>query len=81
MRRIPRLWLRSALVVVMVLQASGLWAQPPRALRNRRPGAQFHLPQPGSRLPDLTVYDQEGKPLALKSLRGSWTVLVFGCLT
>ncbi|HIA63601.1 MAG TPA: hypothetical protein EYM79_02585 [Planctomycetes bacterium] len=32
-------------------------------------------------LPTVNVFDAQGKPLSTSSLRGSYTVLVFGCLT
>ncbi len=35
----------------------------------------------GSMLPDVDVYDAEGQVVSTASLRGSYTVLVFGCLT
>ena len=35
----------------------------------------------GSPVPDVTIYDAEGKELSLNALRGSHAVLVFGCLT
>lgn len=35
----------------------------------------------GSPIPDVTVFDAEGKELSLNALRGSHAVLVFGCLT
>ncbi len=35
----------------------------------------------GSPLPDVTVYDSKGKELKITSLKGKYTVLVFGCLT
>jgi len=35
----------------------------------------------GTPLPDLTVYDASGKTFNLTELRGSYSVLVFGCLT
>ena len=38
-------------------------------------------PAVGEKLPDLTVYDANGKPFRLSRLKGSYTVLVFGCLT
>jgi len=38
-------------------------------------------PAVGEKLPDVTAYDAEGKPFRLSSLKGSHTVLVFGCLT
>jgi len=35
----------------------------------------------GQTLPDITVYDAEGKEFKLSSLKGDYSVLVFGCLT
>ncbi len=35
----------------------------------------------GSALPDVTVFDSKGKELQIASLKGDYTVLVFGCLT
>jgi hypothetical protein len=37
--------------------------------------------QVGDVLPDLGVFDADGKPFNLRSLIGSYTVLVTGCLT
>ncbi len=42
------------------------------------PGSGPALGQP---LPDITVYDAEGKEFKLSSLKGDYSVLVFGCLT
>lgn len=39
------------------------------------------FPAVGSVLPDVSAFDEQGKPFSTKSLRGSYTVLVFGCLT
>ncbi len=77
MRTRPRAAVRAALAAMLLWHASVLYAQGPRPQR----GPQFRLPEPGTQLPDLTVYDEQGNPVALKNLRGSWTVLVFGCLT
>ena len=38
-------------------------------------------PELGSAFPDLRAYDDEGKEFAFNTLRGHYTVLVFGCLT
>jgi cytochrome oxidase Cu insertion factor (SCO1/SenC/PrrC family) len=38
-------------------------------------------PTLGDTIPDLTVYDSAGKEVKTSSLRGHYTVLVFGCLT
>ena len=35
----------------------------------------------GQPLPDITVYDSEGREFKLSSLKGDYSVLVFGCLT
>ncbi len=49
----------------------------------RRVNRQFaqNAPNIGDSLPNLTVFRADGKPLSLSSLRGSDTVLIFGCLT
>ncbi len=38
-------------------------------------------PNVGDTLPDITVYDSEGKEFNLRRMRGNYSVLVFGCLT
>jgi len=38
-------------------------------------------PAVGDRLPHVSGYDAEGRPFELENLQGSYTVLVFGCLT
>ena len=38
-------------------------------------------PNVGEQLPDLALFDSDGKPVKLRSLKGEYTVLVFGCLT
>jgi len=45
--------------------------------------AQFRtpMPGPGDKLPDLTIYDDQGQDFQLTRLKGQYTVLVFGCLT
>ena len=35
----------------------------------------------GSQFPDVQIFDAEGKPFQTADLRGSYTVLVTGCLT
>ncbi|MEE8348138.1 MAG: EF-hand domain-containing protein [Acidobacteriota bacterium] len=49
-----------------------------------RPGGSsevFSFPQAGDSLPDITVYDAQGNPFEMASVKGKPTVLVFGCLT
>lgn len=38
-------------------------------------------PQIGDPLPDVTAFDADGNEFHLRSLKGNYTVLVFGCLT
>ena len=42
---------------------------------------QGRAPSVGDLLPDLIVWNAAGDPFRLASLRGGYTVLVFGCLT
>lgn len=67
---------------VLALSAAALpaaaLAQPPR--KNEADFAK-EKPAVGEALPDLTVYDPDGKEVKLSSLRGSHVVLTFGCLT
>jgi cytochrome oxidase Cu insertion factor (SCO1/SenC/PrrC family) len=46
---------------------------------SRGPGGD--LPKVGSILPDVRLYDERGEEFSTKSLRGQYSVLVFGCLT
>lgn len=78
----------SALLTVVSILAwiGATQAQPgPRGggLGRERPQGRFleKAPQVGDPLPDLEVYDSEGRPLRLGSLQGHYTVLVLGCLT
>jgi hypothetical protein len=58
-----------------------------RRMRGRRPGRAPGGPLQesgslvGQPLPDIAVYDAEGKEFSLSSLKGDYSVLVFGCLT
>ena len=60
---------------------------PMRGARGGRPGrgpggpSQESGPLVGQPLPDISVYDAEGKEFSLSSLKGNYSVLVFGCLT
>ena len=49
----------------------------------RRDEAAFVKERPavGDALPDVTVYDVNGKEVTTSSLRGQYIVLTFGCLT
>ena len=35
----------------------------------------------GQALPDLNIFDENGKKFSLKSIKGKHTVVVFGCMT
>ena len=50
------------------------------AVAQRGPG-RANVPEAGSQLPDVLVYDEQGNEFSTKNLRGHHTVLVFGCLT
>ena len=39
------------------------------------------LPAVGSILPTVSAFDEQGNAFSTSSLRGNYTVLVFGCLT
>jgi cytochrome oxidase Cu insertion factor (SCO1/SenC/PrrC family) len=54
-------------------------ADSPRQDLNRNFGARG--PAVGETVPDLSFFDADGKKLSLHSLKGKYTVLVFGCLT
>ncbi|MFV1967199.1 MAG: hypothetical protein ACC628_17355 [Pirellulaceae bacterium] len=54
-------------------------AESPRERVIRR--FESKAPGIGDPLPDITVFDADGNEFPLQSLRGDYTVLVFGCLT
>ena len=35
----------------------------------------------GDKMPELNVFDSEGKPFKTESLKGKYSVVIFGCLT
>ena len=69
--------LLAALTLSSVL-APGAAAQPGRG--GFGPG-RGNFPEVGDPLPDVTAFDDQGKPFNLKRLRCRHVVLVFGCLT
>jgi cytochrome oxidase Cu insertion factor (SCO1/SenC/PrrC family) len=66
-----------------LLTATSVLAQPGAAETPReRVSREFEAgPAVGEPAPDVEAYDAEGTPFPLSSLKGSHTVLVFGCLT
>lgn len=80
----------TAFAVVLALDlVTGVSAQPKkqqddpaRAKILRRLNVEFTKgPAIGQLLPDVTLHTADGKPFPLRSVKGSYTVLVFGCLT
>ncbi len=76
---------RAGLIVVL-----GLWMtvsatvlQPRESAAFNQGGRSFNsaLPEVGELVPDISLYAADGKPFELRSLKGAYTVLVFGCLT
>ena len=41
------------------------------------PSSSFHWPEPGDRVPDFVVFDQQGRPLHLRSFRGKALLVTF----
>lgn len=54
-------------------------SESPRDQVNR--GFESKAPGVGEPLPEVAVVDADGREFQLRSLRGKYTVLVFGCLT
>jgi hypothetical protein len=73
---------RSLFWALFVIDITSLYAQPSRT-SGRTGGAQFSQVTRllNTTLPTVNVFDAQGNPLSTASLRGSYTVLVFGCLT
>ncbi|MFK8111061.1 MAG: hypothetical protein AB8B91_02605 [Rubripirellula sp.] len=44
-------------------------------------GGQGGVPMAGTMLPEVTVYDEAGNEFSTSTLRGKYSVVVFGCLT
>ena len=50
--------------------------------RERRRGGGENMPKVGSLIPDISVFDAEGRSFPLREkLKDRHTVIVFGCLT
>ncbi len=66
--------------VLSLLLTPFLFAQGPRGngdpVRLARAGIEVGTP-----LPDVSIFDETGQPFETSSLRGNYSVLVFGCLT
>ena len=68
-------WLLAVLLSCFLL---GVVQAQPRSASGR---GGFGLPEVGTTLPTVTVFDEQGKEFSTASLRGQHSVLVFGCLT
>ncbi len=69
----------SVLIGLLCIIPSTVFAQ-----RERSADEAFmdRSPRVGEPIPDVAGYDESGQPFPLRErLRGSYTVLVFGCLT
>ena len=69
--------LRPALLLALICLTQNLVAQP-RSPRGR--GGSVG-PAVGTTIPNVELFDADGNPFRLGQLKGSYTVLVFGCLT
>ena len=77
-------WVLAGLLILAM--GSAALAQPPGGgFRDRMGKADERFlemdPKIGDPLPDVFGYDEERNKLALSSLKGSYSVIVFGCLT
>jgi len=68
-------------LLLLLAVTSTATAQRQRGGRGMAARFEQNSPKIGAQLPDVSAYDENGKKLKLRSLRGHYTVLVFGCLT
>lgn len=74
-------------ILFLILAAHGLAAAENSPFWNESPYHQIsrifatNSPAVGERLPDIVIHDRNGKDIALRSLKGKLTVIVFGCLS
>ncbi len=64
-----------------IIQANAAPPLDPTSMQGVRDNFAAIAPKIGEALPSITIYDAEGQPFALQSLKGQYTVIVFGCLT
>ncbi len=71
--------MRSRVFLALAVALAGL----PARAQMRQTEEEFAKAKPavGDPLPELVVYDPDGKEVKTASLRGHYTVLTFGCLT
>lgn len=76
--------IRHALVatnVVLISLAGPLMVRPLYAQRGGSSQGATQVVPPGTLLPSINAYSEQGGEFSTASLRGTYTVLVFGCLT
>ncbi len=78
----------ASLLAVLSISPTIVPAQRPTSQQQpnsqQRPGQQRggqQTPAVGTELPTVSAFDQQGERFSTASLKGSYTVLVFGCLT
>lgn len=78
-----RLLIAGFVLTATLLSTGMVSAQPDRngANQNRSRRGGGRLPAAGTRLPELTIFDDTGNEFSTKVLREHHTVIVFGCLT
>ncbi len=70
------------LLGISTLLAGNVFAQPGGGGRSGASrGSGGNLPAVGTMVPDISLYDDHGNEFSTTSLRGQYSVLVFGCLT
>ncbi len=69
--------------ITFCIASNTLWAQqgPSGGKEGVSRGFESNSPEIGQMLPDLAGFDADGKEFRLRSLKGHYSVLVFGCLT
>ncbi len=71
-------------VGISTVLAGNVFAQPggsPRGGPGGSRGPGGNLPEVGSAIPDIKLYSDSGEVFSTTSLRGQYSVVVFGCLT
>jgi cytochrome oxidase Cu insertion factor (SCO1/SenC/PrrC family) len=70
----------SATLISLAVTLPASWAQSVKP-EKQEPAMTNRLPEVGSAVDDVEIFDEAGKPFSTGGLKGRYTVLVFGCLT
>ncbi|MDG2488228.1 MAG: hypothetical protein P8M65_11010 [Roseibacillus sp.] len=74
--------IKSTAITVVLLTACSLQSLVQGQDRRERRGGDDKVPAIGSAIPDIDVFDAQGRSFGLREkLKGKHAVLVFGCLT